>query len=306
MNPYLRRNSGNEHAQGGSREYIPAPGRWVYPAAVLLLVVLFTPVAWAVPFSTDIQIQGSVEFDTGSALVTGNVTQTGDMEVISGGVGTTNGYNNTAVPAGDNPLTGNITDIGDGVGGTGTVSAQDESESKVGLDMLFNISNTSLTDSYKITFKVDLTKNSVDADGDNAFAESEFTVNDAGGEVFVSHLVSDTLYGDEKYLEEGGVVLIDDSLAPGGAELSQNNHVYLFDLVIDPGLAAIITAEWTGESEVVVVGGSANVMFDGFISVYDVENLSSPNPVPEPGTYLLIGLGLLGVGLMGRGRRKAA
>ncbi len=304
MNLFLRGKGCGGHAGGGVFVNISVPGRWALVPMVLFLTILLVPGAWAVSFSTDIDIDGRVTFDTGS-YEDGSVSQSGDMTVTSGGSDTTSTYAGDAVTSGSNPVEGGITDIGDGVGGTGTVSGTTDSESEVGLDMLLSIENTSLTDTYQITFRVDLTTNFVDADGGDAFAESEFTVDDDGVEVFFSHLVSDTLFGDERWLT--GVAPPGD-LPSNGAALSENNHVFLFDLVVDPGILTDVTAQWTGSSEVGLPGVTANLTFDGFVSVYEVENLTNPPgpaPVPEPGTFLLIGMGLLGVGLVGR-RRKAA
>ena len=73
--------------------------------------------ASATPFDSNIVISGSAEFDsTGSpSAPTGNATQSGTLTRIIGGTPTTTTLNGTVVTGAD-PLTGSLTDFGDGFG----------------------------------------------------------------------------------------------------------------------------------------------------------------------------------------------
>lgn len=267
---------------------------------VFIVTVLFVSGAWAGAFSMDIEITGSVMFDEGHADASGDVTQGGDVKLKAGAALVEKEYSGTTPPD-PNPLLGTLTHIGDGLGVDGDVDAafQDpESEFGIGIDMLFDIENSSPTDSYRITFRVDLRENTVDADGSDAYADSEFTVDDPDGEVFFSHLNSDTFYGDEVGGEPEGTF---------GARLTESG-IFLFDLVIDPGMNLEVEGDWTLNGGAYESGSLATVDFDAFISVDNVENLSSPGPepVPEPGTFLLLGSGLAGFAAVCRRRRKSA
>ncbi|MDQ2696674.1 MAG: PEP-CTERM sorting domain-containing protein [Pseudomonadota bacterium] len=261
----------------------------------LLLGTLGMVLPWtgavAVPFTTDLTITGSVDFDNANAVADGNVTQTGSFFTTEGGVTTSSTFSGTTV-TGDDPLPGTLTDLDDGFGISADVDAAFDSEFFAGIDIVIDVANTSATDTYKVTFKIDFS-NLVDADGADAFAESEFIVDSPPGtEVFFSDLLSDTVNGDEA----GGM-----STGTAGEVQSESGMVF-FDVIVAPLTTAQITADWTLDGGVFADPGAAIADFFGFISVDNVMNQTAPPGVPAPATLVLLGLGLGGVGAL---RRRA-
>jgi len=244
--------------------------------------------AYATPFTTDIAITGEISFATGYALVTGNATQSGGFSVAQGGVATTSTFADTTV-SGLNPLLGTLTDFGDGFGNnvSATASAQD-SHFGIGNDITLNISNSSLTDTYKITFKIDFS-NSVDSGGADAFVHSVYDIrNPSNTEVFFTELITDTVNGNTK----NGV----SDVTLGG--LVEDIGISFFDVVIDPGQSLTYIGAYTlwNNSGVYSRTGSASADFSAFLSVDAITNLTNPPiTVPEPSTMLLFGVGLFGV-----------
>ena len=213
--------------------------------------------------------------------------------MIEGGATTDSAFSGAAPPATD-PLTGTLTQLGDGFGVIDVdVDSLFDSEFEVGIDIDIGITNNSATDTYKVTFKVDFS-NAVDASGADAFADSEFTVDDPGGEVFFTDLLSDTVFGDEI----GGV-----ATGNFGDPLSESNPAFLFDVIFAPGATGNIIGDYTLTGGAFETGSTAFADFSGFISVHDVMNQTSV-PVPEPATLILLGTGLTGLAAFRR-RRKA-
>jgi hypothetical protein len=248
----------------------------------------------ATPIPAPISIMGEMDFDDGNALAEGNVTQSGSFFVRVGGGDTITTFDGVMVDTGGvDPLLGTLTDTGDGFGITGTADAafdpDIDTEFLIGIDFIIDLMNSSATDTYKITFKVGSStggnfNNRVDADGADAFAESEFTVDTpAGTEVFFTDLLSDTLFGDE----ENGV-----DLGTFGALVSDIG-METFDITLAPGDMEEIVGAWTMEGGVFANDlGAATVDFSAFLSVDSIENLTQ---VPEPSTMLLLATGLVGL-----------
>lgn len=158
---------------------------WIFLCPFCFLFLFITS-AQAVSFTTDLTITGQVEFDTGFAFADGTVTQTGSFSTTAGGTSTFSTFNGTSV-TGVNPLSGTLTDFNDGFGIMADVdsafNSTTDSKFAIGLDIGIDVQNISLTDTYKVTFKVDFS-NAVDSSGADAYTDSEFLVDDPGGEVF--------------------------------------------------------------------------------------------------------------------------
>ena len=143
-------------------------------AALLALPVTS---AKAVPITSDLTITGTVDIDEVDSTLDGSASQTGTMDLTSGGTDSQSTISGTMV-SGSDPLSGSLTDTGDGVGASGSLSGSSDGDgSFFVIDLTMEIMNTSLTDTFEITFKITY-DNSVDADGIDAFAQSEFSVDD--------------------------------------------------------------------------------------------------------------------------------
>lgn len=247
--------------------------------------------AQAALITPDLAISGQVAFDSGFADAFGSLAQSGAFSKTVGGTTSSSSFVATTV-SGPNPLTGTLTDLGDGFGMSAATRASFDSEFALGFDIGIALANNS-ADDYRITFKIDYS-NTVDANGLDAYVDSEFTVNDAGGEVFFSDLISDTVWGDTFNGDGNGT---------SGAALSDSGMA-TFDVFLNAFSMTNIDSAWTMEGGVFEAPGDATLDFSAFISVYEIENLSGP-PVPVPATLYLFGTGLSGLAAARMRRRKA-
>lgn len=261
-------------------------------------LALATPAAHATAISPDLSISGNVAFDTVNSYADPGSGSAGSLQARTGGV--------DASPAAytgstGGSLSGNLTQTGDGFGFSGRASADGSNGTatfKSFIDISLSLSNTSATDTYKIFFDVAF-NNAVDADGTDAYADSEFFVRDpaGGADLFFTDLMSDAFFGDEVAGVDTGTF---------GAALSDSGPDAFFvtlapgaSLSFGPGSNQIL---WRLEGGAYLSDSSATGSLNAFLSIASVENLTNPNPTPEPATLALLGLGLAGLGLA---RRRA-
>jgi hypothetical protein len=272
--------------------------------SMILMVVFFLLTGTAVSaFPPGMEINGNVTFDEefANGITFGNHSQTGEFYVIEGGGKTTSTFDGATV-TGNNPQEGVLTDMGDGIGFSGmaeggfllesdltqylgTADAGYESEFGIGIDFGIGITNNAST-AYQLTFKVDFS-NFVDANGPDAYAHSDFEIEDPDGIVFLSDIKSDTLEGDE----------IAGDLTGNSGEAITDSGSFFFDLIVEPTMTADIGGYWTLEGGTFAENSTAMADFEAFISVDGYQ------PVPEPGTIFLLSTGLIGMAAI-RGRSK--
>ncbi len=272
-------------------------------------------------FNSDLTVTGAVEFRTADQRPwsDGNVNQTGEIRKKVGGATTSSGFtttpgaadgnnDNTTVPSSTtatNPLTGTLTDIGDGVGwGTTTVNASYQAgilSPNVTdgydfiVDFLFNLENTSLTDTLTVTLKTNY-RNVADADGGDAFAEGDLEVERSNVDLFTSNVMSDTLLGDSL----NGV-----SQGTSGAEISDIG-MFFYDVVLVPGETATVDGFHRWRGGVFDDPGSSVVDIGVDITVDSIACSGEciVAPVPVPGAVWLFGTGLSGLAFLGFRRRR--
>lgn len=244
---------------------------------VTLLTFFSFSSAYAGLIPSDISIvDASVTFDVDSFGDT-----SGDFDLVSAGVATTSDFAGDTVTTGDNPIMGNLTHTGDGVGFSGDVSISDD-EYTIGFDSLLSVENLSAVDMYEIVFKLTF-RNLVNASGLDSFADSEFTFFANGDEVFFSDLLSDSFYGNE---------IAGDSVPGFGGELSESDTLY-FSFMLDPTEFLDIELSWTlsgGDFD----SGNSQASFSQFLAIDSITNQSTPvDDIPEPTSLILFALGIL-------------
>ncbi len=266
-------------------------------ALIALNIIALVPIkAQAVPITSDLDITGSVDFNLLTDNFIDSGTNLGEVRMI-GSSPSSAGFSGTA---GDSTISvaGTLTDTGDGFGASTDLDLTD-GEFFFTADWTLNVQNTS-ADDYKVTFKVNHS-NVVDADGAESFSFSAYTFDHPfANEVFFSDVQSDTEsppFNDE---------LNGDDLGTAGAVVSDIG-MDTFDVIISAGTTEIILGELVWEGGVFDTG-LAKVDFSGDILVDEVINLSQPpRPIPEPGTFILLslGLGFASTVAIRRSRRRA-
>lgn len=272
-------------------------------AAAILGVVgalLAAPAAQAAPITTDLSISGSVAFDSTNSYANPGSSSSGDLKSMVGGVAITDAYSGST----GGSLAGNLTQTGDGFGFAGTASssgANGTSLFETYIDIALDLTNNSATDTYRINFSMAFA-NAVDANGTDAYADSEFFVRDpaGGADLFFTDILSDTAFGDEiagvptgnfgAALSESGSAGFSITLLPGAS--------VLFGPTTNPILWRLLGGAYEPDS-------SSAASLDAFLSIASVDNLTlppNPNPTPEPAILALLGIGLMGIGAL---RRRA-
>ncbi len=246
-------------------------------SAVCLLLQFFE--SQAASFSPDIKIAGTSTFDTGFSLVMGTVSQTGTFSRTSGGLSTVSTFNGTTV-SGANPISGTLTDPGDGFGISADVDALFDSEFAIGIDIVIDITNDSVAIPYELTFEVNFT-NKVNSGGSDAWAESELTIDAPFGKVFFTQVVSDTILGNViGGVETGGF----------GGNVADNG-MSSFKILVDPLATLTIKAYLTQDGGALDIDSAAEINFSSFISVQDVAAV----PIPHTGSIISLLMLLLDV-----------
>ncbi len=225
--------------------------------------------ASAVTFDPDLVITGSVELSTSigpSPFSDGDVTQAGSIRIIQGGGTTSSAFSTspgpqppdnvndgTTVLPPTNPLSGALTDTGDGVGfSTNLDTLGLAGFNFVGdgfnfvIDASLGLTNNSFVNTYDVTVRVDYS-NVVDADGNDAFSEVEMDVELDTVNVLLSDVASDTFLGDSF----GGT--------PTGTFGEVISDIGFFDFVVTlgPGASAQVTNVHQWEGSVFEVPGGA-------------------------------------------------
>ncbi len=304
------------------RSSITSLPRFVGSSLLVAGLMIASGNAFAVLLDADLVASGSVELSTTigqSTFSDGNVTQSGltnEIRIIQGGVTTSGAFSTTpgtADGADDgttvlpptNPLSGALTDTGDGVGFTTDLNAAFATGFNFNegfdfiIDASIDLTNSSAVNTYTVTIRVDFS-NVVDADGDDAFAEVGMDVELDNVDQVLSDVTSDTLLGDSL----NGVLT--------GTSGNMISDINIVDFVVN--LAPLASRQVTNlhqwEGGVFDNPGGAFVDISTDITILDF-TCTGPTgapcdngvPVPEPGTVALLGLGLTGL-VFARRRRK--
>jgi PEP-CTERM motif-containing protein len=283
--------------------------------ALLVCTVLFalSAPAWATPIPAALSFTGDYQYDVtgGDELaIAGAATQSGSIFAREGGVDTPTTLLDLIV-TGSNPLSGTLTDhgngvlgAGDGFGGLATGSASgtgfhgffSDTDLGDGEPNPLTIANSALLDTFQIFFSLTF-EHTATAGGVDGWADSDLEVLLDGVEIFESKLTSDTIFGNE----------IDHSPVSGfGGPVSASGS-FLFSIQVGPGGFRTVGLDHTMEGTANLFEppddpfSSSSVSVPGyFLSVDNVVNLGE---VPEPGSYVLFGSGLLALMALRRLRR---
>lgn len=261
-------------------------------------LMLASTTALAVPIDSNVSIFTEVSFDNfNSTTALGNSTQGGNFGTVIGGASTSSSVADTTV-TGNNPQDGFLTDLGDGLFSSfaisGTNDGSDAENYNFFADYYFELDNLSATDTYRLTFEVETT-NSADGNGANAYASSLLSLfDDFGTEVFFTDITSDTVFEDEF----NGTLL-----GTFGDPQSDAQTVQLFfDLA--PATLFIFDGYVDMSGGAYVRDNSYGASLESSITLVDVENITTPSPVPAPGTLALLIAGFAGLGFSRRGNKN--
>ncbi|XPF94026.1 hypothetical protein ACM9HF_18740 [Colwellia sp. RE-S-Sl-9] len=246
------------------------------------IFVMSTQLSHAALITPDITISGFAEFDTTSLPFSGTGSQSGEIKSVLGGTTSTTIITDVT-PAGANPQGGLFSMTGDGVGASAV--AMGDAFDFMGdffFSFNFDLANSSGVDDYMISFGIDFS-NTVDADGADAYVDSEIVLEDTAGELFFSDVTSDTL-GDEK----NGI-----ALPTSGAAISDSG-LFDFDVTLLAGGMYSFDGFLKMDGEE-FDGGTFSADSTAFIYIKEITKLGAPVSVPIPATILLFLTGSLGL-----------
>ena len=290
----------NKHVTNQQRQSVLL--RWFGMLAGCILLTT-AGIVNAAPLPADLQISTSVSTDIAaddflsfdeddSSPATGNATHTGSLVQTIGGASSTTTINDISITSGSNPLSGTLTDVGDGweihsdISGSFSGTSGAATNNGNFYDLFFNIQNLSATDSIQVTISLDY-DNHVHSSGPDAFAASEFQLFDGSDtELFFSDLTSDTLFGNAVNGNSTG--------AFGGT--LDDTGIHQLILTLTPGELLDFHVFHSIEGGAYASGSSYSGSFDAIVSF---DATIPTNQVAEPGLLALMGFGLLGM-LFGR------
>jgi hypothetical protein len=269
--------------------------------AITLLLGAHSESTWAAAFDSNIVIRGSAEFDSsGSPADPVNATQAGSLtSIIAGSTSTTTLVGSTVT--GPDPLSGTLSQIGDGFGinlsASGTGGTEPSGISPLFGDLTFSIENKSAVDSFVVNLQFHYSHQVEAIDtrelNDNGeFAHSQIAFFKAdGSELVFSKVVSDTLFGNEKFIPSSPNTDIGSGI--GGA-LSDVGTL-LLSFLLNPG---DLISFGDSNPDLFIFGGADSGRFSisasSLITVDSVTKQTN-NTVPEPETLWLLAVGLVSV-----------
>jgi hypothetical protein len=270
----------------------------ILAAIVAVLLGILPATASATLIDPLISITGSAELSPIPLTApTGNASQNGTLTRIMGGATTTTTFNGTTV-TGTNPLTGTLTDTGDGFGialnASGSNTGATSSIGDLFGDYSFVIANSS-ADTFTVNLKLDF-NHQVNADGVNGadvFAKSLIRLYDVthNTELVFSGITSDTLNGDTKFVLPDNTT---DSASGFGATLTDTGSLIL-SFILAPG-ATVNLGDSSFELNLrggAFAPGSFSAAVTTLLTVDSVVKQQTPLPtVPEPEILFLLGFGL--------------
>ncbi|WKJ88853.1 PEP-CTERM sorting domain-containing protein [Methylomonas montana] len=268
--------------------------------AITLLLGAHSGSAWAAAFDGNIVIHGSAEFDSlGAPSAPINATQSGSLTSIIGGATATTTLSGATITGAD-PLTGNLTNIGDGFGIDFNASGNSTNGASVVNplfgDYTFSLQNNSALDSFLVSLKFQFSfqasaTDTVRSTTDNGeFAESLVTLHKQDGtELLFAKALSDTINGNQQFLFTNNLV---DSAAGFGGTLTDGGFL-LLTFLLNPGDLINL-----GDSaaEVSLRGSADSGSFFGNVStLITVDSVVNQriSTVPEPESLTLLAIGFI-------------
>lgn len=269
----------------------------VLPIALATVSLAASQAVMAAAFNPFIQISATAEFDSfGAPRQPTRAGQNGSLSLIQGG----NSISSTLLGAtvtGPDPLSGALTDIGDGVGVTLNASG-DSREGLSSVNTLFgdfnlSIKNTSPFDTFLISLSFEFShqveaSETAPSDDNGDFAHSTLQLQTSdNSELLFSKLISDTVFGNEQRLSTAP----DDNIGKGSGGKLSDSGSRLLTFILHPG---DLLSLGNDSPELTLFGeansGAFSATSSAFISVADVTRQNAT--VPEPETLALLAIGL--------------
>lgn len=267
--------------------------------AMTLLLGAQSGSAWAAAFDSNIVIRGSAEFDSiGSPASPINATQAGSLtSIIAGSTSTTTLVGSTIT--GPDPLSGTLSQIGDGFGinlsASGTGGTEPSSISPLFGDLTFSIENKSAVDSFVVNLQFQYSHqveatDTLPANDNGEFAQSLIAFYKADGtELAFSKIVSDTIFGNEKRIPSDP----NTDIGTGKGGLVSDIGTLLLSFLLNPG---DLINFGDSNADLKIFGGADSGRFSisasSLITVDSVTKQTN-NTVPEPETLWLLAIGLV-------------